>query len=682
MTESGKEMNTNTRCRKPHTRSRAGCLTCRKRRVRCDGGQPICTKCTKSGRACEYGSDLPLRDRRAEWLPGEHQPWTVDTQVALNPGSPMTNSMDPFDCLGLDMSYKSRQLLHYFRYAKGCTDMLSKTTGKDPFSLLSIHPDALRDTLLVAGLHYAWTVGDIHTYESTLLFHKVATIRILNTWLHNINQPGLMTFVRHVSILCFVEGCHGNVAAAETHLKGLVNAVDLLSPSDGSFPNSLSVGEELANRYLIFTHYSFQGFKARIVSSAALQKIFTQENVAEFSDFLSLVYDWREQRIGNLEKRLGAMRMMPFFFAVLPSDAKFYDIDASAMVECLKSLTATILFTSDDNTVYDPSWEWIEGSESRLLYETVKAHFASLSEPQEDDSSETLRLSTSWSSMCVATGLYLHSALGICRRPFINYQTQRKITCAIMSRAQSIPHIYLLCLDQQCSIAFQEASQQLELGSPTQVSILNCELTGVPSTVQFDTIVSPANSYGQLDGGFDDAISLAFSPGDDYMALTRAAQEQLYDEWRGFAPPGTCTIVRIPEAFRQRSMNVWGTKFLALCPTMRVPMDVRWDREIVYDAVWSLLCAIDKHNRTASENDKISRILMTPMATGTGLVTPERWAEQTVLAMKHFREAVENPQKWSAMEWPDIFEVGDDIEDTWNYDDEDNRTPEYQVHGQ
>ena len=135
------------------------------------------------------------------------------------------------------------------------------------FSLLSIHPDALRDTLLVAGLHYAWTVGDIHTYQSTLLFHKVATIRILNKWLHNINQPGLMTFVRHVSILCFVEvcdtfatcrpiltmpqGCHGNVAAAETHLKGLVGAVDLLSPSDGNFLNSLSVGEELANRYLI-----------------------------------------------------------------------------------------------------------------------------------------------------------------------------------------------------------------------------------------------------------------------------------------------------------------------------------------------------------------------------------------------------------------------------------------------
>lgn len=206
-----------------------------------------------------------------------------------------------------------------------------------------------------------------------------------------------------------------------------MNAVDLLSPSDGAFPARMSVGEELANRYLILlvfirpyaltvtdllsTHYSFQGFKARIGSSAALQKLFTQQNVAEFSDFLSLVHDWRAQKIGNLEMRLSAMRMMPFFFAGMPADAKFYDIDASPMVECLKTLTATMLFVNDGDAVYDPNWVWIEGSESKLLYETVKAHFASLSESQ-DDASET-RLSTSWSSMCVATGLYLHSVLGI-----------------------------------------------------------------------------------------------------------------------------------------------------------------------------------------------------------------------------------------------------------------------------
>lgn len=73
------------------------------------------------------------------------------------------------------------------------------------FSRLSTHPDALRDTLLVAGLHYTWTVGDIHTYQSTNLFHKVATLQIVNQWLRDVSQPGLMTFVRHVSILCFIE---------------------------------------------------------------------------------------------------------------------------------------------------------------------------------------------------------------------------------------------------------------------------------------------------------------------------------------------------------------------------------------------------------------------------------------------------------------------------------------------
>ena len=33
-------MSTTTRTRRPHTRSKTGCLTCRKRRVRCDGGKP------------------------------------------------------------------------------------------------------------------------------------------------------------------------------------------------------------------------------------------------------------------------------------------------------------------------------------------------------------------------------------------------------------------------------------------------------------------------------------------------------------------------------------------------------------------------------------------------------------------------------------------------------------------
>ncbi|KAL6406831.1 hypothetical protein AUP68_09639 [Ilyonectria robusta] len=237
------------------------------------------------------------------------------------------------------------------------------------------------------------------------------------------------------------------------------------------------------------------------------------------------------------------------------------------------------------------------------------------------------------------------------------------------SVSSRIPHIHLLCVADEFIVAFKKAAAEHGVYSLTSVEIHDCALSTLPASVQFDTIVSPANSYGRLDGGFDDAISRAFSPRDDYLALTRAAQTELYEEWRGFAPPGTCTLLRIPESFRDRSRNIWGAKHLALCPTMRVPMNVTWDREIVYDTIWSLLCAIDKHNRLAQVNspdEKISSILMTPMATGTGFVSADRWAHQTVLAIKHFIEALDDPAKWSGLTWHDIFDTANEVEKTWS----------------
>ncbi|KAK5991942.1 hypothetical protein PT974_05335 [Cladobotryum mycophilum] len=193
-----------------------------------------------------------------------------------------------------------------------------------------------------------------------------------------------------------------------------------------------------------------------------------------------------------------------------------------------------------------------------------------------------------------------------------------------------------------------------------------------PPAVQFDAIVSPANSYGRLDGGFDDAISRALSPRDDYLALTRVAQQRLYDEWRGFAPPGTCTLVRVPPDFQARSKNVWGTKYLALCPTMRIPQEVTWDREVVYECIWSLLCAVDKHNRSVhagsgDATEEIRSLLMVPMGTSVGQISAEKWASQTALALKHYIDAVENPTKWSALEPIQIYEHVNEVVATYTH---------------
>ncbi|KAF5680770.1 hypothetical protein FHETE_158 [Fusarium heterosporum] len=232
------------------------------------------------------------------------------------------------------------------------------------------------------------------------------------------------------------------------------------------------------------------------------------------------------------------------------------------------------------------------------------------------------------------------------------------------AKTTHIPRIHLLCMEEKFSDAFEIARKSRKLPDSVSIEIRNCALSQLPENVKFDTIVSPANSYGRLDGAFDDAISRQFSPRDDYLALTRVAQAQLYKTWRGFAPPGTCTLVHIPEEFDARSRNVYGTRRVALCPTMRMPANVQWDKEVVYECIWSLLCAIDNRNRDTT-NDRIESVLMTPLATGVGRVSAEKWAWQTILAMKHFVEASENPEKWSSLGWEDLGRSCAETQLTW-----------------
>jgi O-acetyl-ADP-ribose deacetylase (regulator of RNase III) len=230
----------------------------------------------------------------------------------------------------------------------------------------------------------------------------------------------------------------------------------------------------------------------------------------------------------------------------------------------------------------------------------------------------------------------------------------------------NIPEILLLCMDSDFIQAFNTAMKTTwPTHTPTQVKItpINERLNSLPPNTTFDLIVSPANSYARLDGAFDHAISATFSPRTDYHALTRAAQEVLYEKWRGFAPPGSCTLVPFPHALRQ---NPYRCSWVAICPTMREPGNVNWDREVVYECVWSLLCQVEGFNRSVGDGGgKIERILMTPLAAGVGRVSMEKWAAQTVLALKHFVDAVERPERWGALQWDAIEKDCVEAEKTW-----------------
>jgi O-acetyl-ADP-ribose deacetylase (regulator of RNase III) len=236
-----------------------------------------------------------------------------------------------------------------------------------------------------------------------------------------------------------------------------------------------------------------------------------------------------------------------------------------------------------------------------------------------------------------------------------------------MATLQDIPKIILLCMEEKFITAFNEA---LSAQWPSfaekpkiKITVLNEALRNVPPATKFQLVVSPANSYGRLDGAFDDAISRKFClPHHAYDTLTHAAQKVLYERWRGFAPPGSCTLVPFPKELEDT--NEWGCKWVAICPTMRYPDRVSWDREVVYECVWSLLCQVEGWNRQRSE-DRIETILITPLATGVGAVSEQRWAAQFVLALKHFVDALERPERWSQLGWREIDDDVIEVEKTW-----------------
>ncbi|PGH18796.1 hypothetical protein AJ79_00209 [Helicocarpus griseus UAMH5409] len=70
----------NHRSRRPHRKSKAGCLVCKRRRVKCDETKPSCRRCQVHGVSCHYrSSDSQDTERnRALEILGEDAPPTAD----------------------------------------------------------------------------------------------------------------------------------------------------------------------------------------------------------------------------------------------------------------------------------------------------------------------------------------------------------------------------------------------------------------------------------------------------------------------------------------------------------------------------------------------------------------------------------------------------------------------------
>lgn len=174
------------------------------------------------------------------------------------------------------------------------------------------------------------------------------------------------------------------------------------------------------------------------------------------------------------------------------------------------------------------------------------------------------------------------------------------------------------------NLGFYYACKELFEGLPN-IEFVNGYFENLPA---FDCMVSPANSFGLMDGGVDAAITNFFG-----TQLMQRVQKHIIEQYHGEQSVGTSFIIET---------NHPKHPFLAHTPTMRVPLVIA-HTDNVYRAMWAMLLAVHQYNET--QERKIEIVACPGLGTGVGKVPYKQAARQMALAYRNFL----NPPK--AINW-------------------------------
>jgi len=125
-----------------------------------------------------------------------------------------------------------------------------------------------------------------------------------------------------------------------------------------------------------------------------------------------------------------------------------------------------------------------------------------------------------------------------------------------------------------------------------------------------DAVVSPANSFGLMDGGFDYVLVNIFG-----SYLMQSVQNRIKQEYDGEQPVGTAMVV--PTYFSS-------IKYVIHSPTMRTPMIIRGTNNCYLSTRAALLAA--------KKNPDIKKVAMTGMGTYSGGLDLDFAAKQMKVA--------------------------------------------------
>ncbi|MBQ3136929.1 MAG: macro domain-containing protein [Clostridia bacterium] len=167
--------------------------------------------------------------------------------------------------------------------------------------------------------------------------------------------------------------------------------------------------------------------------------------------------------------------------------------------------------------------------------------------------------------------------------------------------------IYLIEADSDKFSCLKEAFAQED------VELVNCYFEDFIRETYVQCVVSPANSFGLMDGGYDGALTKWY--GDQ---LQQRVQKYIIENFYGEQPVGTSFII---EANKDN-------QYLIHTPTMQTPQMIE-DPRVIYQCMRSTLIEAKKNG--------IESILIPMFGGSTGFVLPEVVADMMLRAYKQMQ---------------------------------------------
>lgn len=265
------------RARRQHNKTRSGCITCRRRHLKCDEGKPGCNRCANGRRRCE-GYDTPV-----PWIfePGSAKTTLVfQTTSTIQKGSTSNcrSKIAPQDCVQLldhgkgqyiprpslqpltrtltdDADWKERERYRFWLYMQlshSTLEAFGDTDAEFFCNILpqaSIHVPAIRSAVLCFASYIGSLIDPINARDCQLAaewHYRKVLLSAGSAKTRSSNSSWVEIFLVSLLLRC-LETYRNDYNRAVTHLQGAIGIIKDHKSRDATQPLDLCV-QHIINR--------------------------------------------------------------------------------------------------------------------------------------------------------------------------------------------------------------------------------------------------------------------------------------------------------------------------------------------------------------------------------------------------------------------------------------------------